>query len=63
MDGQELCSIDGEAGSSVEIVTQISRPKDCVKYSSSSVYVGFPNMMICSFLHRLSEYDDLFLST
>ena len=50
MDGQGFCSIDGEAGSSVELVIHIHSP------------VGLCKILLKFGVHRLTEYDDLFLS-
>ena len=49
MDGQGLCSIDGEASSSVELVTDISSP------------IGLCKILVKFGVRRLTEYDDLFL--
>ena len=50
MDGQGLCSIDGEASSSVELVTDISSP------------IGLCKILVKFGVRRLTEYDDLLLS-
>jgi hypothetical protein len=47
---QGLSPIDGEAGSSVELFTHISNP------------IGLCKIPLKFCVHRLSEYDDLFLS-
>lgn len=50
MDGQTLCCIDGEACSSVELITPVSIP------------IVLCKILLKFGVRRLSEYDDVFLS-
>jgi hypothetical protein len=50
VDGQGLCSIDGEAGSSVELFNHVSSP------------IGLCKIPLKFCVRKLSVYDDLFFS-